>query len=233
MKNFDIPFSGTAFPMIYVEGASYLFGTEGHKLEVRTNDFFISRYPVTQVFWAYIMVENPAFFKGENKPLEHVTYFDALDFLEALNAHEDLQAQFPVRHRFRLPSETEWEYAARGGIYWKDNFMFSGSNEVSEVAWQDDRRKGTETCPVGEKKANQLGIHDMCGNVWEWCEDYYQADLSKIPRDGTPCLLESESRVLRGGCHHNWAVHCTVDKRYEIVPDAKDECIGFRIAVTA
>lgn len=89
--------------------------------------------------------------------------------------------------------------------------------------------KGTTTQDVAKKTPNQLGIFDMSGNVWEWCQDYYQADAHNIPPDGSPCNIESDTRVLRGGCHHNWAIHCTVYKRYEIGPDAADGCIGFRM----
>ena len=90
--------------------------------------------------------------------------------------------------------------------------------------------KGTETHEVGQKAPNQLGIFDMSGNVWEWCQDYFQKDIHKIPANGKPYLENTGERVLRGGCHHNWAIHCTVSKRYAIAPDAKDGCIGFRIA---
>lgn len=240
MKDFDLNFPeiNYTFPMIYVEGTNgspYLFGVEPDKIEKNVSSFFISKFPVTQVLWEHLMGKNPAYFKGETKPVEHVSYEDVLHengFLDALNTTNLIKDKPLTIVKFRLPSETEWEYAARGGVHWKDDFLFSGSNDITEVGWRDDRNKGTETHPVGEKKPNQLGIHDMCGNVWEWCEDYYQEDIAKIPTDGMPCKLEAEERVLRGGCHHNWAVHCTVSKRYAIVPDARDECIGFRIAAS-
>jgi formylglycine-generating enzyme len=131
---------------------------------------------------------------------------------------------------FRLPTETEWEYAARGGPHWRDGFRFSGSDDIDAVAWYD-RRHGDHTQPVGQKAANRLGLYDMSGNVWEWCQDVYTPDIQRIPRDGTACVEPGNERVLRGGCFHNWAIHCTVSKRYEIAHDFHDGCIGFRLAI--
>jgi formylglycine-generating enzyme len=129
---------------------------------------------------------------------------------------------------FRLPSETEWEYAARGGPHWLDGFRFSGSDDVDSVAWYD-RRHGDHTQRVAQKAPNQLGVHDMSGNIWEWCQDVFTRDVATIPSDGRPFVGPGDDRVLRGGCFHNWAVHCTVSKRYEIAHDYHDGCIGFRL----
>jgi formylglycine-generating enzyme required for sulfatase activity len=238
MTGFEInfPLINYSFPMIFVEGtgnSTYLFG-EKDKLNVGIRNFYVSKYPVTQMFWEHIMGNNPSHFKEPNRPVECVSFDDITvedGFINKLNSSYGHKYLLQDKVKFRLLSETEWEYAARGGVNWKDDFLFSGSNDVSKVAWQSEIRPGTQTHPVGEKLPNQLGIHDMSGNVWEWCQDYFQRDINMIPKDGTPCLIESKERVLRGGCHHNWAIHCTVSKRYEIAPDAKDECIGFRIAI--
>jgi len=161
------------------------------------------------------------------------------------------------RLRFRLPSETEWEYAARGGPYWTDNFRFSGGNDIDKVAWYGHRftaarrlvcrtlgwRRGwrvagrrprgkvTHTHEVAAKAPNQLGLYDMSGNVWEWCADTCVDDLDQVPRDGTPNTGPGEDHRLRGGCHHNWDIHCTVWWRYGIDADAHDGCIGVRLAL--
>lgn len=239
MTTIELYFPGITyhFPIIFVKGTAdtaFLFG-EKEKVSIDVPDFYISKYPVTQKLWEHIMGNNPAHFKEQNRPVENVSFNDITKhdgFLEKLNAADGQVYQLNKKPLFRLPSETEWEYAARGGVNWKDDFLFSGSNTIEEVGWQGDKRSGTATHPVGEKMPNQLGIHDMSGNIWEWCQDYYQRDIHLIPNDGTACLLDSDERVLRGGCHHNWAIHCTVSKRYAIIPDAKDECIGFRVAAS-
>jgi formylglycine-generating enzyme required for sulfatase activity len=238
--------------MIFVKGSNgspYLFGEENNRLEINIPDFFISKYPVTQSLWEFIMGSNPSFFKATNRPVECVSYNDIISnngFFEKLNSNNDMKMMKPSNNLFRFPTETEWEYAARGGEHWKDGFQFSGSNDINEVAWYQlnsgppellsmpkNTEKGTRTHDVGLKKPNRLGISDMCGNIWEWCQDYFQSDINMIPRDGSPCLVESNERLLRGGCHHNWAIHCTVYKRYAIGPEFADQCIGFRIAVSA
>jgi len=250
MTNFDIHFPeiNYRFPMAFVKGTgntAFSFGVN-HKKEIHINDFLISKFLITQQLWEHIMGNNPSHFVGHDRPVENVSFNDIIQkgFLQKLNL------DFGEKNNliFRLPSETEWEYAARGGIHWSDGFLFSGSNDINQVAWYElnsgkytdpeiiaklkNQDKGTETHSVGQKLSNQLGIFDLCGNVWEWCQDYFQRDINMIPNDGTPCLMESDNRVLRGGCHHNGAIHCTVSKRYEIFPAAKDECIGFRIAAS-
>jgi sulfatase modifying factor 1 len=249
-----IPEINYSFPMVFVKGtgdSTYLFG-EKEKMEIKVGDFYISKYPVTQKFWEYITGNNPSHFRGEERPVENVSFNDITQqngFLGKLNATEGNKYKLNRSLVFRLPSETEWEYAARGGDNWIDDFKFSGSNDLTTVGWFEqnsgkigdltilhqlkNQKKGTETHDVGQRSPNQLGIFDMCGNVWEWCQDHFQRDPSLIPKDGTPCIIESGERVLRGGCHHNGAIHCTVSKRYEISPDSKDECIGFRIAASA
>ncbi|MBK7370964.1 MAG: formylglycine-generating enzyme family protein [Saprospiraceae bacterium] len=251
MKSFDIYFPEViySFPMVFLKGtgdSTYLFGAS-EKTDIHINDFFISKFQITQQMWEYIMGNNPSHFVCPNRPVENVSFNNITQingFLHKLNL------EFGDKYNliFRLPTETEWEYAARGGSHWKDDFLFSGSNDINEVAWYEmnsgkytdpeiitklkNHEKGTETHIVGLKIGNQLGIFDMCGNLWEWCQDSFQRDISLIPTDGTPCMHESEDRVLRGGCHHNGAIHCTVSKRYAIFPEAKDECIGFRIAAS-
>ncbi len=232
------------FEMIPVEGTngrSFLFGTGGEKQPIHIKDFFIAKYPVTQALWRYVMAEDESRFrfKEDENPAEHVSWNDITDkggFLDRVNKGDILQEirkQLPGKTKamFRLPSETEWEYAARGGDNWASNLIFSGSNNADEVVWYE-KNSGKHTWPVGQKAANQLGIHDMCGNVWEWCQDSFVSDTGFIPKDGTPYAGKSNDRILRGGCHHNGAVHCTATKRYEIISSAADECIGFRLALS-
>lgn len=229
------------FPFVFVQGTGehqFLFGLENDLLRIRIKDFFISKFLVTQVFWRYIMGNDPSCSVNDIKPVENVSYNDLVGeqgFFQKINEKlgEQVSQQLEEPHlvKFRLATETEWEYAARGGIYWGDYFIYSGSDNIDEVGWYR-RIGGDESKVVGLKKPNQLGLYDMSGNLWEWCLDYYHEDTTKIPRDGSPCLEESTEQVLRGGCFHNYGMHCTVMKRYQINPEYKDGCIGFRVALS-
>ena len=218
-------------------GQAYPFSesTDGPLIEVQ--EFFIGSTPVTQALWVHLIGRNsnPAIHQGPNLPVENVAWVELTrprGFLEQLNASPlaiALRAELGAGTQLRLPSETEWEYAARGGPYWKDGYRFSGSDDPNAVAWYE-RRHGDHTQPVGRKAPNQLGLYDMSGNVWEWCQDVFTCDMSIIPANGTPYIGPGTERVLRGGCFHNWAAHCTVFKRYEIAHDFHDGCIGLRLA---
>jgi len=241
MKDFELHFDeiNYTFPLVFVQGTGerhFLFGLENNLLKIRTKDFYVSKFQVTQILWDHIMGDNPAHSAGGNKPVETVSYDDIVgegQFLQRINAvlNSEMGQQFAKSAKFRLPSETEWEYAARGGIYWGDYFVYSGGDNIDEVGWYKGN-SGDQSKEVGLKKPNQLGLHDMSGNLWEWCLDYYHEDTTKIPLDGTPCQEPSGEHVLRGGCFHNFAMHCTVMKRYQINPDYKDPCIGFRLVLS-
>lgn len=244
MENIALKFEkiNYIFPLIFVEGTNnkpFLFGTESDIQEITIKDFFISKFTVTQIFYEHIMGKNPANNKGNNIPVECISYNEIVmenGFLSQINSSNvkeqiNRQQESISSLNFRLPSETEWEYAAKGGIHWTDNFTYSGSNNIDEVAWYKDN-SFDKSKPVGQKKPNQLGIYDMSGNIWEWCQDYYNLDTNKIPKDGSPCLENSSERILRGGCFHNWAAHCTSTKRYEIMPEFKDPCISFRLVLS-
>ena len=252
-----------SFVMNFVEGTKgrqFLFGECQSSRAIKIPDFFIATIPVTQALWTLVMGadRNPSHFRGDRRPVENVSWHDVTDrggFLSRINSSEILtemtrQLSGDSKAGFRLPSETEWEYAARGGPQCADGFQFSGSNDIDSVAWYDrnsggpreggfwqkrprsNHVLGTETHDVALKGPNQLGLFDMSGNVWEWCQDYFTRDVGAIPSDGTPFVGDGSDRILRGGCHHNWAIHCTASKRYEIDAGHRDECIGFRLALS-
>ena len=194
-----------SFDMIYVEGGEFVMGANDcdeyeHKPahRVRLDSFYIGKYPVTQWIWKAVMKgeENPSFFQGDDRPVETVSWDKVQDFL--------LQLQEIKRKKYRLPTEAEWEYAAKGGIKSKD-FWYAGSNKATEVGWYSENSH-KETKVVGQKPPNELGIYEMSGNIWEWCQDwfshsYYEECAAKgiISNPPGPYPEEQINKVVRGG----------------------------------
>ena len=166
--------NGVLFEMVRVEGGTFRMGAtseQGGDAErdekpvhsVKLNTFYIGKTEVTQALWQAVMGSNPSHFKGADLPVENVTWYDCQNFIQKLKS---LTGQ-----KFRLPTEAEWEFACRGGNKSR-GYKYSGSNNLGSVAWYNGN-SGGKTRPVGTKAPNELGIYDMSGNVWEWCNDWY------------------------------------------------------------
>lgn len=159
-----------------------------HKVTIE-EPFYLGKFEVTQEQWQKVMGNNPSSFKGENLPVEDVSWNDAQEFVKKLNEKEGTD-------KYRLPSEAEWEYACRAGSTAKYSF---GNDELKlgEYAWYLNNSEG-ETHPVGQKNPNLWGLYDMCGNVWEWVQDTYHSDYSSAPSDGSAWVSGGYSHVARG-----------------------------------
>lgn len=223
--------NGVSFQMAKVVAGTFYMGAtseqqspEGdetkHKVTL-TKTYYLGKTEVTQALWQAVMGSNPSNFKGDNKPVECVSWNDCQEFISRLNA--------ATGKNFRLPTEAEWEFAARGGNNSR-HYQYSGSNNLLDVAWYTDNSSNT-THDVASKQANELGIYDMSGNVWEWCSDWYGSYSSNHQYD--PAGATSGSyRVLRGGSWYHDARYCRSSYRSNLDPDDRDRYIGLRLALS-
>ena len=221
-----------SFKMVAVEGGKFRMGSEDGESDekpvhdVTVSDYYIGETEVTQALWEAVMGSNPSFIKGKENPVENVSYNDCVDFINELNIM--LEDELPQGRKFRLPTEAEWEYAARGGNK-SQECKFSGSNSISKVAWYDDNSNST-THPVKQKQSNELGLYDMSGNVWEWCYDWYD-DYSPSLQTNPQGPSLGSNRVLRGGSWNDFAQSCRVANRDNGSPDYRDGINGLRLAL--
>ncbi|MBO7477256.1 MAG: SUMF1/EgtB/PvdO family nonheme iron enzyme [Salinivirgaceae bacterium] len=206
--------------MVFVEGGTFLM-SDNKNHQVTVNSFFIGKYPVTQGLWNNIMGENPSHFTlGDNYPVERVTWDDCQTFISKLNAVTGKQ--------FRLPTEAEWEFAAKGGNQ-SCGYEYAGSNEIYNVAWFDGDSLSTHI--IGTKQPNELGIYDVCGNVWEWCQDWY-GDFERKPMINPKGAVTGMCRVLRGGSWNDNAKSCRVTFRNYSNPSYGLNIFGLRLAMS-
>ena len=231
---FDV--NGVIFKMIRVEGGTFQMGAtieQGNYAKndeipvhsVTLSDFMVGETVVTRELWAAVMGSNPSYFKGAKNPVEQVSWNDCKEFIGKLNSM--------TGQSFRLPTEAEWEFAARGGNK-SGHFKFSGSNSIGEVACYVGEvacYDNSEICPVGTKKPNELGIYDMSGNVWEWCEDRY-GDYNSSQQTNPKGPDEGSCRVLRGGSYCDSARYCRVSRRNYNTPDYNCYGLGLRLALS-
>jgi len=227
--------------MVFVKGGNFFMGCDdkhflGEEFDnerpvhrVSVSSFYIGKYEVTLAQWRTIMGIKPPAYDGvdygnkdcDNCPVVKVSWDDIQEFIQKLNEK--------TGKHYRLPTETEWEYAARGGKY-SSKFMYSGSDKLTDVGWYGHPKSTTH--PVGQKKANELSIYDMSGNVMEWCQDwydddYYKTTVDKIDPKGPDAGVK---RVLRGGSYFDEDVVCRTTYRSRLEPSKRQWNIGFRLA---
>ena len=223
---------GICIEMVKVEGGTFMMGATSemknpnsnekpvHQVTL-TNDYYMGKYEVTQALWQAVMGSNPSEYKGDNLPVETVSWNDCQKFISKLNSL--------TGRKFRLPTEAEWEYAARGGKESR-GYQYSGSSNISDVAWYDEN-SGSKTHPVGTKQANELGIYDMTGNVWEWCQDWYGSYSSSSQTNPTGAVSGAH-RVYRGGSWDFYAGRCRLSYRRYGTPDYRNSILGLRLALS-
>ncbi len=219
--------------MVWVSGGTFTMGATSEQgsdafdwekpaHSVTLSGYYIGKYEVTQKLWKAVMGSNPSNFKGDNLPVENVSWNDVQEFIRKLNQM--------TGKKYRLPTEAEWEYAARGGGNSR-GYKYSGSDNVGSVAWYYDN-SGSTMHPVGSKTPNDLGIYDMSGNVWEWCQDWYSSNYySSSPQRNPQGPASGSRRVERGGGWDFVAGCCRVSFRDGITPDKRGNALGFRLAL--
>jgi len=232
--------NGVSFKMIAVEGGTFMMGESEERdsdaysdeapiHQVTLSSYCIGEKQVTQTLWEAVMGNNPSLYTGKSsRPVERVSWEDCQTFIAKLN-------EFTGR-QFRLPTEAEWEYAARGGNK-SQSYRYAGGNDIDDVAWyrinSSDMYNGrfyVGTFPVGTMQANELGLYDMSGNVWEWCQDWYGAYSNNAQRNPKG-PSEGSYRVCRGGSWFSYENDCRVSCRNNATPTLTSNCIGLRLAL--
>ncbi|MCU0390889.1 MAG: formylglycine-generating enzyme family protein [Thermoflexibacter sp.] len=244
-QNYSLSIEGEVIEMIKVAGGHYQIGREKNHPIIYLSDFWIGKFPVTQAFYKNIMGHNPSLYQGANRPVEQVNWNDCQAFISQLNELEEVK-----KHQilFRLPTEAEWEYAAsdRGTA----NLEYAGSNELNAVGWYDENSPN-QSKEVGLKKPNDLGIYDLNGNVWEWCEDDFDSNafLKTPEKIANPLCINgqiisldnsfilnkermssSSNKVNRGGSWRDGVRCCRLVNRDTYVAGLRLDIIGFRLA---
>ncbi len=234
---------GMNLEMVYVKGGEFTMGLTKEqgwndlpdstikKLTRKTklDSYHIGKYEVTQAQWKAVMGTDPSYFKGDNLPVEQVSWAEAQEFCKKLSEK--------TGKKYVLPTEAQWEYAARGGVH-KTKTKYAGSNDIEAAAWYRENsydlgysHPDYGTHPVGTKKANALSLYDMSGNVWEWCSDWYMDGYDKADDLNPQGPAGGAYRVVRGGCWIYNAGYCRVSARLNVDPDFRNADLGFRVAV--
>ena len=230
-KTFTV--KGVTFTMVAVEGGTFMMGATSEQgseayddekpvHQVTLSSYYIGQTEVTQALWEAVMGKNPVKYDfGDNRPVTNVSWDDCQDFVIKLNQL--------TGKRFRLPTEAEWEYACRGGKKSR-GYKYSGSNTIDDVAWYTSNSSG-ETHPVATKSPNELGIYDMSGNVWEWCQDW-KGSYSNAAQTNPTGASSGSYRVNRGGSWRSSAKYCRSSYRSYGTPGYRGSHLGLRLALS-
>ena len=229
-QNLTFTVGGVSFTMVYVPGGTFTMGATSEQGSDFWNDekpthsvtlsgYHIGQTEVTQALWKAVMGSNPSYFKGDSRPVENVSWNDCQTFISRLNAK--------TGKNFRLPTEAEWEYAARGGH--SGGSKYAGSDNINNVAWYYDN-SGRETHNVATKSPNGLGIYDMSGNVREWCQDWY-GNYSSSSQTNPKGPSNGANRVYRGGSWLFNAGLCRVSIRFNFTPSYSCNDLGLRLVL--
>ncbi|MBQ7819223.1 MAG: formylglycine-generating enzyme family protein [Bacteroidales bacterium] len=224
--------------MVYVEGGTFMMGATSEQggdarneelpaHNVQLDSYYIGAHEVTQAQWQAVMGNNPSHFKGDDFPVEQISWEEAIAFCGELSRL--------TGKTYTLPTEAQWEYAARGGQK-SENSKYSGSFVVDVVAWYSENSATSKILffekershSVGTKRPNELGIYDMSGNVWEWCSDWY-GNYSYSPETNPIGPVAGEGKVIRGGSWYDNAASCRVSSRRKLAPSNNNSEYGFRI----
>ena len=233
-KIIEFNVDGVKFSMVEVEGGTFTMGAtedqgnddldeEKPIHEVTLSSYCIGQTEVTQELWQAVMGDNPSKFKGAKRPVDCVSWDDCQEFIRKLNEK--------TGKNFRMPTEAEWEYAARGGNR-SQHYKYSGSNDADDVAWcgqaLEDKVEGTHD--VATKRPNELGIYDMSGNVYEWCSDWY-GDYNSSSQTNPQGPSNGSDRVSRSGCYLDLDENIPLSIRCGVMPDFCDDIFGLRLAL--
>ncbi len=246
-----IPAKGKTFMFQADDGSNLGIKSDGVPITFE-NDFWMCAYQTTQEFWEVVTkhitqflkavsdtgnqiyeqqyTSNPSYFKGKTRPVENINYNQINQFIEYLNFLLDTNAQIKFkdsekpRGKFKLPSETQWEYAAEAG----QDLVFAGSQNLNDVGWYNEN-SNDQTMPVGLKQPNAWGLYDMSGNVFEWCADDYVSNPKPIPQNGMPYSENGYAKSLRGGSCCDFAEICRIRFRSEAHSQDRDDSHGFRL----
>ena len=227
---------GVSFAMISIEGGTFDMGAtpeqgmyasfdEKPSVQIEISDFYMAEMPVTQALWFAVMGDNPSHFRGDRLPVERVSWEDCQEFIKRFSLQTGI--------RFRLPTEAEWEYAARGGKYAK-HCKYAGGNDdnILDYVWNKENSQ-SKSHEVKMKQPNELGLYDMSGNISEWCSDWY---FNSYANNGARVNPQGPStgvaKVYRGGSWDDKAMNCRVSKRFSMNPIFKNKLVGLRLAAT-